>query len=143
MCRYRTPPKMLVVSPLKNVDLVRFLGCAYERFLNRIELEASFAFRAITSLGDCGGAARVERPGLVAFLAPDNGVDASSLQQGIGLAATIAAVPTALLLRPVKRSIDRYSGMLARSWICHGRRPRCLEGLIVACLRCFIGLSDR
>jgi hypothetical protein len=34
------------------------------------------------------------------FLAPDNGVDASSLQQGIGLAATVAAVPAALLLRP-------------------------------------------
>ena len=38
----------------------------------------------------------------VAFLAPDSGVDASSLQQGIGLAATIAAVPAALLLRPAE-----------------------------------------
>ena len=38
----------------------------------------------------------------VALLAPDNGVDASSLQQGIGLAATIAAVPAALLLRPAE-----------------------------------------
>ena len=38
----------------------------------------------------------------VAFLAPDNGVDASSLQQGIGLAATVAAVPAALLLRPAE-----------------------------------------
>jgi hypothetical protein len=38
----------------------------------------------------------------VAFLAPDNGVDGSSLQQGIGLAATVAAVPTALLLRPAE-----------------------------------------
>lgn len=35
-------------------------------------------------------------------LAPDNGADASSLQQGIGLAATIAAVPAALLLRPAE-----------------------------------------
>lgn len=35
----------------------------------------------------------------VAFLASDNGVDPSSLQQGIGLAATVAAVPGALLLR--------------------------------------------
>jgi hypothetical protein len=38
----------------------------------------------------------------VTFLAPDNGVDASSLQQGMGLAATIAAVPAALLLRPAE-----------------------------------------
>lgn len=38
----------------------------------------------------------------VAFLAPDDGVDASSLQQGIGLAATVAAVPAALLLRPAE-----------------------------------------
>jgi len=38
----------------------------------------------------------------VAFLAPDDGVDASSLQQGIGLAATLAAVPAALLLRPAE-----------------------------------------
>jgi len=38
----------------------------------------------------------------VAFLAPDDGVDASSLQQGIGLAATFAAVPAALLLRPAE-----------------------------------------
>lgn len=38
----------------------------------------------------------------VAFLAPDNGVDASSMQQGIGLAATVAAVPAALLLRPAE-----------------------------------------
>lgn len=39
---------------------------------------------------------------LVAFIAPDDGIDASSLQQGIGLAATIAAVPVALLLRPAE-----------------------------------------
>jgi hypothetical protein len=38
----------------------------------------------------------------VAFLAPDNGVDSFSLQQGIGLAATVAAVPAALLLRPAE-----------------------------------------
>lgn len=38
----------------------------------------------------------------VALVAPDNGADASSLQQGIGLAATIAAVPAALLLRPAE-----------------------------------------
>ncbi len=38
----------------------------------------------------------------VAFLAPDDGVDASSLQQGIGLAAAVAAVPAALLLRPAE-----------------------------------------
>jgi len=38
----------------------------------------------------------------VAFLAPDNGVDASSLQQGVGLAATVAAVPVAFLLRPAE-----------------------------------------
>jgi hypothetical protein len=38
----------------------------------------------------------------VAFLAPENGVEASSLQQGIGLAATIAAVPAAVLLRPAE-----------------------------------------
>lgn len=35
---------------------------------------------------------------LVALVAPDNS-DGSSLQQGIGLAATVAAVPAALLLR--------------------------------------------
>lgn len=39
---------------------------------------------------------------LVTFIAPDDGIDASSLQQGIGLAATVAAVPVALLLRPVE-----------------------------------------
>jgi hypothetical protein len=39
---------------------------------------------------------------LVAFIAPDDGFDASSLQQGIGLAATVAAVPGALLLQPVE-----------------------------------------
>lgn len=38
----------------------------------------------------------------VAFLAPDSGVDASSLQQGIGLAATVAAVPVAFVLRPAQ-----------------------------------------
>lgn len=38
---------------------------------------------------------------LVAFIAPDDGIDAASLQQGIGLAATVAAVPVALLLRPI------------------------------------------
>jgi hypothetical protein len=37
----------------------------------------------------------------VAFIAPDDGIDAFSLQQGIGLASTVAAVPLALLLRPV------------------------------------------
>ena len=36
----------------------------------------------------------------VGFIGPDNGVDASSLQQGVGLAATFAAVPAAILLRP-------------------------------------------
>jgi hypothetical protein len=41
---------------------------------------------------------------LVAFIAPDDGIDASSLQQGIGLAATVAAVPAALVLRPVEPS---------------------------------------
>jgi hypothetical protein len=40
--------------------------------------------------------------GWVAFLAPDDGLDTSSLQQGIGLATTIAAVPAALLLRPAE-----------------------------------------
>jgi hypothetical protein len=35
------------------------------------------------------------------FIAPDNGVNASSLQQGVGLAAAVAAVPVATLLRPV------------------------------------------
>lgn len=38
----------------------------------------------------------------VVFLAPDNGADASSLRQGIGLAATVAAVPAALLHRPAE-----------------------------------------
>ncbi|MFZ0544642.1 MAG: hypothetical protein WAM60_04360 [Candidatus Promineifilaceae bacterium] len=38
----------------------------------------------------------------VAFLGPDSGADASSIQQGIGLAATVAAVPVALVLRPVE-----------------------------------------
>jgi len=38
---------------------------------------------------------------VAAFIAPDDGIDAFSLQQGIGLAATVAAVPVALLLRPV------------------------------------------
>lgn len=38
----------------------------------------------------------------VAFLAPDNGVDAFSLQQGIGLTAAVGAVPAALLLRPAE-----------------------------------------
>lgn len=40
----------------------------------------------------------------VGFVAPDNGVDASSLQQGIGLAAAVAAVPVAMLLRTVDQS---------------------------------------
>jgi hypothetical protein len=34
------------------------------------------------------------------FIAPDNGVNASSLQQGVGLSAAVAAVPVAILLRP-------------------------------------------
>ena len=34
------------------------------------------------------------------FIAPDNGVNASSLQQGVGLAAAFAAVPVTILLRP-------------------------------------------
>lgn len=38
----------------------------------------------------------------VTLLAPDDGVDASSLPQGVGLAATVAAVPAALLLRPAE-----------------------------------------
>ena len=38
------------------------------------------------------------------FIAPDNGFDASSLQRGIGLAAAVAAVPVATLLRPVEPS---------------------------------------
>lgn len=38
----------------------------------------------------------------VAFLAPDSGADASSIQQGIGLAAAVAAVPVALVLRPAE-----------------------------------------
>jgi hypothetical protein len=40
----------------------------------------------------------------VGLIAPDNGVDASSLQQGIGLAAVVPAVPVAILLRPVEPS---------------------------------------
>lgn len=38
----------------------------------------------------------------MAFLAPDNGADASSIEQGIALAATVAAVPVALVLRPTE-----------------------------------------
>ena len=54
----------------------------------------------------------------VAFLAPDNGLDASSLRQGIGLATTIAAVPAALLARtprPTDQQIDSaMSGNICR-----------------------------
>ena len=38
----------------------------------------------------------------VAFLAADSGADASSIQQGIGLAVTVAAAPVALVLRPAE-----------------------------------------
>jgi hypothetical protein len=41
---------------------------------------------------------------LVAFVAPDDGVDASSLQQGTAIAAVLAAVPVAILIRPVDAS---------------------------------------
>lgn len=37
----------------------------------------------------------------VAVVAPDDGLDTSSLQQGVGIATTVAAAPVALLLRPV------------------------------------------
>jgi hypothetical protein len=37
---------------------------------------------------------------VVGFIAPDSGGDTSSLQQGVGLAAAVAAVPVAILLRP-------------------------------------------
>lgn len=40
----------------------------------------------------------------VAFLAPDNGVDGSSLHKGIGLAAVVAAAPATILIRPVDPS---------------------------------------
>lgn len=36
--------------------------------------------------------------------APDDGVDASSLQQGTAIAAVLAAVPVAILIRPVDGS---------------------------------------
>lgn len=37
---------------------------------------------------------------LVGFFGADSGVDASSLRQGVGLAAAVAAVPVAILLGP-------------------------------------------
>jgi hypothetical protein len=37
---------------------------------------------------------------VVGFIAPDSGVEASTLLQGVGLAAAVAAVPVAILLRP-------------------------------------------
>jgi hypothetical protein len=38
------------------------------------------------------------------FVAPDDGLDAGSLQQGIAIASVIAAVPAAAIIRPVDAS---------------------------------------
>jgi hypothetical protein len=41
---------------------------------------------------------------LVVLVAPDDGLDAASLQQGVAIASVIAAVPVAAIVRPVNAS---------------------------------------
>ena len=81
---------------------MRFLGYAYEGLLNRIELKESLSSTSLRLWAIVGLLLALNVLVWVAFLAPDSGVDASSLQQGIGIAATIAAVPAALLHRPAE-----------------------------------------
>ena len=66
---------------------------------------------------------------LVVLVAPDDGLDAESLQQGIAIASVIAAAPVAAIVRPVdaSRVVSLGGGLSLVS------RP-CLVGISPACL---------